>query len=302
MFRLILKSIIALALIFSTNVYAAADKAATEEKKTVKVYKVQTTEIYDIYKYPVVLEAKYERDLYSEITGFVHDIHVTVGEWVKKDETLMHLKPTGVFYTDEAFTVKSPINGQITHIDKKIGSHIKPGDLLIHIVEPNDLTIKIEVPQAELGLLRVKQQGEAKFRVIPNFLPIIVTGISSLIDQATGTSTGQLDWDKQNFKADELDLIKKHIYPGMLGYVTFKLNKRTGIKIPSQAILHEKEVDKVRIVKAGKAIRQIIKTGKHLEAGFIEITDGLQIDDAVIVTTGKYIKENEEVLIQEDEP
>lgn len=291
-YRLI--AIIITLLASTCNVYAK-DKNSPE-KKTVKVHKVVATEIYDTYKYPVSVESKHEREIYSEINGVVHDIHVTVGEWVKKDAVLMHLKPIGPEFAE--LTIKSSLAGQVTQIAKKTGSHVKKDELLIHIVDPKDLTIKIEIPEAELALLSVQQAGEAKFRSITMALPIVVTGISSLIEQTTGTATGQLDWDGPNFKNDEINLINKHVYPGMLGMVTFKVNQRNGITIPSQALLHEKSEDKVRLVKNGKASKKIIKLGKHLDGGMIEVTDGLQVGDMVVSSTGKYVKENEEVLVE----
>ncbi len=300
-YKLAIKLIVFISIIFGMNISVYADDKTTPEKKTVKVYTVTTTEIYDTYKYPVTVEPRHERGMYSEITGFVHNIYVNVGAFVKKDEILLQLKPTEVGRTEQPFIIKSPMDGQITNVAKKIGSHVKPGELLIHIVDPSDLTIKIEIPEAELTLLQVKQQGEAKFRAVVEAIPVIVTGVSSLIDQTTGTATGQLDWDNQNFKADELNLIKKQIYPGMLGVVTFKLNQRMAIKIPSKSILHEKEVEKVRLVKDGKVTRNIVKIGKHFDGGFVEINDGLNVGDVVVVTTGKYIKENEEVVIEKEQ-
>jgi len=279
--------LVVLILALTLNVYA--EDKNIPEKKTVKVHEVVATEIYDTYKYPVSVESRHEREIYSEINGVVHDIHVTVGEWVKKDAELMHLKPIGPEFTE--LTIKSPMAGQVTQVAKKIGSHVKKDEFLIHIVDPKDLTIKIEIPEAELALLTVRQAGEAKFRSIVLALPVIVTGISSLIDQTTGTATGQLDWDVLNFKNGEQNLINQQVYPGMLGMVTFKLNKRNGITMPSQALLHEKNKDKVRLIKNGKASKKIITLGKHLDGGIVEVTDGLQVGDIVVRSTGKYIKE-----------
>ena len=284
-------------LILSLSVYAADEPA--KEKKVVKVYKVTTTEIYDVYKYPVTIEPKSEREMYAEITGFVQNIYVTVGAAVKKDDKLMQLKPTDPRFTN-ILMIKSPLDGQVTQVAKKIGSHVKADDLLIQVVDPTELTIKIEIPQAELGLLQVAEQGDAQFRTIPDVLPVVIIGVSTFVDQATGTSTGQLDWDHKGIKPGVAQLIKKHIYPGMLGYVTFKLNRRQAMVVPNQSIKHEKGETKVRLVKDGKSVRTTIKLGKHLDGGMNEVTAGLESGDLVIVTTNKYIKENEEITIQKE--
>lgn len=286
--------LIAIMLATSLNTYAA--DVISPDKKVVKVYKVTTAEVCDLYKYPVIVEPKYARDMYPEVTGYVQNIYVTVGSWVKKDSNLMQLKPTEL--GTEAFIIKSPMEGQVTQITKKIGSHVKPDDLLLQIVDPNELTIKIEIPQAELGILQVSQQGEAQFHTIPVQLPVVIMGVSSYVDPATGTATGQLDWDKKNLQSDLRQEIKLHLYPGMLGYVTFKVNKRQGMTIPVQAVLREKNATKVRLVKDGKATRVIVKLGKRLAGGLQEVIDGLQPGDDVVVSTNKYIRENEEVVVQ----
>ena len=283
--------------LLTTTLVAAKD--TTVEKKTVKAQKVVINEIFDTYKYPVVIEPKYERGMYAEFNGFVQDIYVNVGSMVTTNTSLMDLKATDPGRTSQALTMKSPMSGQITQVGKKIGSYVKTGDLLVHIVDPNNFSIKIEVPQAELALLADKPPGEAEFRGVDGHLPVVVIGVSALIDPATGTASGQLDWDKKNFKANEARLIHQHIYPGMLGYVTFKLHYRKGILIPSRAILYEKQQAKVRIVKDGKANKVIVKLGKLLAGGQQEIIAGLQVGDMVVVATGKYVRENEDVLLEE---
>lgn len=285
-------------LLFNLNLLAI--NVVEPDKKSVKVNKIVTTEIYDVYKYPVSVEPKYEREMYADITGFVQNIYVSVGEWVKKDTILMQLKPIGPGYTDKAFDIKSPFNGQITKIAKKIGSHIKPNDLLLQVMEPTILILKIEIPQAELKLLTVAQQGEAEFRTTEQVLPVIVTGISSFVEPTTGTATGQLDWDHTKLTPALTNIIKQNIYPGMLGYVAFKLNKRHGIIVPNQAIFVDGEDNKVRIVKDGKSMRVKVQLGKRLDNGTSEVIAGLATGDLVIVTTAKYLRENEKVTVQQE--
>lgn len=292
------KLVVVLLLTFSLNLFAEA--AHKQDKKAVKVYKAAVTEIYDLYKYPVSIEPKYEREMYADITGCVQNIYVSVGEWVEKGTILVQLKPTGPGYTEKAFDVKSTINGQIIKVAKKIGSHVKPDDLLLQIVDPSILILKIEIPQSELKLLHVAQQGEAQFRTVDQLLSVIITGVSSFVEPTTGTATGQLDWDRKNFSPASEKLIKQNIYPGMLGYVTFKLNKRQSMVVPNQAIFSDRKENKVRIVKNGKSIRVKVKLGKRLDDDMSEIVAGLIPGDLVIVTTAKYIKENEEVTIQKE--
>jgi hypothetical protein len=167
-------------------------------------------------------------------------------------------------------------------------------------MDPTTLIFKIEIPQAELKLLSVAKQGEAQFRTVDEVLPVVVTGVSSFVDPTTGTATGQLDWEHSKLTSDIESLVKQNIYPGMLGYVTFKLNKRQGITVPNQAIFLDREENKVRVVKDGKSVRVKIKLGKRLDDGTSEVISGLVPGDLVIVTTAKYLRENEEVTVQQE--
>lgn len=287
-------------LLFLNNLAGLAVTADIQHKKSVKVYKVVTTKIYDSYKYPVSVEPKYEREMYADITGYVQDIYVAVGEWVQPGALLMQLKPTGPGYTDKAFTINSPLAGQVTKVAKKIGSHVKPDDFLLQVLEPTILILKIEIPQTELKLLTVKQKGKAQFRTMEEAIPVIVTGISSFVDPSTGTATGQLAWDLPKLSIALENLIKHNIYPGMLGYVTFKLNKRQGITVPNSAIFLDREANKVRLVRNGKVAKIKITRGKRLDDGTSEVIAGLMPGDLVIVTTAKYLRENEEVVIESE--
>jgi multidrug efflux pump subunit AcrA (membrane-fusion protein) len=269
--------------------------AYSEELPTVKALVVKASELYDSYAYPVLLEARQDSEIFSEIDGIVKEMKVKIGQRVRIGQTLLVLKQSKPDFSYAPFLVKSPFTGTIASVSKKIGSSVKVGEALIHLVNYDELSIKFEVPEAEMGVLKAGLTGELHFKKPEAPIPVVISGISPVLNPTSGTASGELTWDDK--KADSTKL-RKNFLPGMIGRASFKLNFHKGISIPKSALVYESKNYAVRIVADGKSIKRIVKIGKE-HSDHIEILDGLKEGDQVITSRNKYLKEGEAVKIDD---
>ena len=150
--------ILLLAIFFSfiEHVYSSNEKVESTILP-VKIVKTQMVEKSKIYTYPVSVEAVEETKIFAESVAFVNNINFGIGSKVKSNHSIMMLKPTSLDYS--SIKIKSPIAGRIVDIPVKVGSHVKIGDLLVHILNPDRLSLFIEIPEAEIELLKLSQGG-----------------------------------------------------------------------------------------------------------------------------------------------
>jgi len=275
-------------------------QALPEKLPIVKVAEVKSEELFDLYVYPVSLQSKQESEVYSEIIGVIKDVKVKIGQKVKVGDPLVLLQHTQPGYSEAAFRIKSPIAGTVADIFKKTGARVQKGEKLIHVVNRHDISIKFEIPEAELSLLKRGLSGLTEFRLIKEKLPVKITGVSPLVNPMSGTAKGELDWSQDKISDALKNEIKTKLFPGMIGRAQFKLNFRKGISIPKESVTFEKQQHFVRTVLNNKVAKKRVTLGKEIQ-GRVEITNGLSLGEVIIVSRSKYLKENEKVKIEKSE-
>ena len=269
-----------------------------EDLPSVKVLKVSLSELYESYFYPVVLEARQESEISSEIDGIVKELKVKIGQSVQAGQVLMLLQQSKPGFSFAPFPIKSSITGTVAAVFKKSGSSVKTGDPLVQVVNHDELSLKFEIPEAELSLLKAGLSGEVRFKQAESPFPILISGISPILNLATGTASGELVWDDK--KADTHKL-RKSFLPGMVGRASFKINFRKGLSIPKLAVFFEKQSYAVRLVQGDKIVKKSIKIGKE-HTDQVEILDGLKEGDLVVISRNKYLKDGETVKVDKEEP
>jgi multidrug efflux pump subunit AcrA (membrane-fusion protein) len=286
-------------LVFSLSILLPSLYAEPSPKPVVSVEKVASQDIYDLFYFPVSLQAQEESSIVSEFIAVVEELPVKLGQEVKKGQvllTLEHLKPE---FFHAHFQVKSPISGQIASIKVKVGTRVSSGEQLLQVVNPRKLMMIAEIPQKVLQFFSVHLEGTITFRAVAEPLPVLISGISPQVSSVTGTSTAELAWNEILLSSSEREAIARRLLPGMVGTVEFKLHKRRGIVIPNEAIAFEKQGYIVRLVVNGRIVKRPIKKGKELPSDHTEVQKGLQEGETLVVSRTKYLRENEEVSVQE---
>jgi multidrug efflux pump subunit AcrA (membrane-fusion protein) len=267
-----------LLIIFTTNICA-------DDIVKVKTYQLVEKSLYEIYRYPVVIESKQDSEIHSEIPAFVKNINVNIGTMVQAGQVLMTLQHLKIGYLP--MEVKSKIHGKVTKISVKEGTQVNESDTLIHITNNSDLSFVIQIPSNEIELFSKLSQGKAFFGT-EQFVPIRLVGISPEVNQITGVARAELKLDQ-----DTPLEVKSKLFPGMLGIANFELNYHKGLAIPENTIAYEKEQLIARVLKDGKIVKVNISVGKKMSNGFREVLSGVSIGDKLVINPGKYLKDNQ---------
>jgi len=259
--------------------------------KQVNVIKVSTLQLYDTYSYPTSVIAIHDNSMYAETSGFVSELNVKLGQSVTRGQKLVVLNSLQPGYS--AKEISSQIDGQVAALDLRLGQQVKPGDLLIRVLNPDILTLQLELPEDEYPFLKQNTKGTIKFRSIETQIPVVITGMAPNIKSNTGTITTTL-----NFVEDSsliTNAISTQILPGMVGIVTFKVPKHKGISIPLNGIYREAGKMVAKLVVANKVVTQELQLGRKSFDGTQEVISGLNDGDIIIVGSSQLLLDGEEV-------
>jgi RND family efflux transporter MFP subunit len=189
--------------------------------------------------------------------------------------------------------VKAPFDGIITVRSTDIGAFVPSGSgtQLFRIAQISPLRIYVNVPQAFSQY--VKEGTEADL-MIPEIrgkkFPAHVTRTAGVIDPASRTLLTELQVPNET---DE-------VFPGAYGQVLLKLNAESKtVVVPSNTLLFRADGTTVGVVKQDGTVelRKIV-IGRDLGAS-LEIVDGLNVDDAVIINPSDGLAAGQAVSIAE---
>ena len=90
---------------------------------------------------------------------------------------------------------------------------------------------------------------------------------------------------------------ERKLIPGAFTNVTVQLqNKPNSLMVPTQSVVPILKGQKVFIIRADSVIEQVVKTGIRTDSQ-IEITEGLQVGDSVVVNGIMYLKQGSKIKI-----
>lgn len=250
---------------------------------------IQADEVYDALIYPARLVSRVNATLLAESDGVVQAIRKTLGSRVTVGEPILTLTNPDPVYTFEPFSVLSPVTGVISSIDIALGSRVAKGQKLGTVTDPAQVLASIEITVADLDAIHPGMQGELELAGLSQPIPMKVSGISPIVDPATGTASAELrPIDKKRLPP-----------PGMVGRIRFRARLHQGLQLPESAIFYRGETPLVRVLVGEKAVFREVKLGPS-RLGKFEITSGLKPGERVVLRTNTFIADGETVTLQKD--
>ena len=189
-------------------------------------------------------------------------------------------------------SIKAPISGIITERAVKQGNLIRDNDLLFKVVDLNSLVAILNLPEKEMAKVKKQQKVLLHIDALNEQLVIgEVDRIRPAIDVSTGTFrvVANIPNEQQRLKS------------GMFGKieVVFDVHLNSLI-LPQQAVISEDNRAHVFVVKDNEALQTPVELG-YEHNGQVEIVDGLEEGDLVIVTGQQVMKHQTRVEIVTDE-
>lgn len=183
--------------------------------------------------------------------------------------------------------IRAPFNGQIGLRNVSEGAYVTPQTLIATLQQLNPLKIDFAIP--EKYTQSIKTNSGLKFTIdgFKDTLNATVFAIEPKIDVATRNIKVRARTQNATGK----------LLPGMFANVSLGIaSHQDAVMIPTQAIMPVARGKQVIVVKGGKATYVPVETGLR-DADLVEITNGVQAGDTVVITGLMQLKPNGEVKI-----
>ncbi|RKY89149.1 hypothetical protein DRQ09_01845 [candidate division KSB1 bacterium] len=189
-------------------------------------------------------------------------------------------------------SIRAPFTGVITKRQIFLGNMVNVNQVLFTIADFRPLLARIYVPEKEISKLKVKQKAKLTVEMMKNkeFWGEIKM-ISPVVDPQSGTIKVTIEIN------DEKNVLR----PGMFAsvYIITETHKKAKV-IPKKALLLETAEDVVFKFDNGIARKVSIKKGFE-DGERIEVLDGLDFGDRVIVVGQEGLRDGAEVRIPGEE-
>lgn len=192
----------------------------------------------------------------------------------------------------EDYQIRAPWDGIVSRVFVTDGYFVSPRETLLEVFDPNTLILRFAVPEKELTHV---EKGLKIKAALDSFRGGVfnakITRLYPELDRKTHT------------RMVEASLVKDvDVVPGMFFRVSIPVeNIEKALVIPDRSIVVTPQGDKVVfLVREGKAFRQEVKIGIE-QKRLVQITEGMEAGDLVIVSGNQNLQDGMEVSILKDE-
>ncbi|MCP5468268.1 MAG: efflux RND transporter periplasmic adaptor subunit [Deltaproteobacteria bacterium] len=188
----------------------------------------------------------------------------------------------------ENTNVTAPYNGFISKLSVAAGQKVEEGEVLLKIIKLDPIDLELEVPQDSASLVRSQTPVKVNVPLIPKK---IYEGYISFI-------SARLNTDQQTLPLKvSVNNFDQKIKAEMEGEAQIVLSnsKHLAKLVPQTAIVYHEKNPHVYLISGQVAIRQSVKLGSVYQ-DWIEIKEGVRIDDKVISKGVEQLREKEEFV------
>lgn len=235
-------------------------------------------------------EAQEKIAVLEKATERMRELHAKGGisqQDMDSQEMQLKVAKMGLETARRATLILAPEAGVVTEIKFKVGQTPGQGAQFATIAKLNKVILKLNITSKDIGFF--KKGASAKVTVADETLTGKVSLIPLAADPATHFFPVEITFDNK----------AKKLLPGM--YVTAELDARQveGIVVPAEAIVYRNGINVIWTVDAeGKALRKIVKLGVQTK-NEVQITEGLEGGETVIVEGQSKMNDGDKVLIVE---
>ena len=170
--------------------------------------------------------------------------------------------------------IEAPFSGVVGLSDISVGAYLQAGTVITTLDSTDQLELNFAVPERFVGQVQLGQPVRA---TSPAFPDEIFEG--ELVELATRIS----ELSRTLAVRALIDNPDGRLRPGQFMSASLTLQEREGLVVPEQAVMLRGDQKYVFVAEDGQARRVSVKTGSRLP-GWVEVTDGLTMEDTVIIT------------------
>ena len=174
--------------------------------------------------------------------------------------------------------IRAPIDGVVTSINKKIGEFTGSSEEMIRMFVPH-YEVKVDIPETDISKLHINDTVMITLDAFgddTHFEGKVVTM------EPGSTDISDVVYYRVTVTISDSD---KDIKPGMTANVKISTDNRAGVLfIPLRAVHTNDDGKYVRALRNGQSVDVQVKLGIRADDGRVEIVEGLQENDVVILS------------------
>ncbi|MDY7012838.1 MAG: efflux RND transporter periplasmic adaptor subunit [Cyanobacteriota bacterium] len=185
--------------------------------------------------------------------------------------------------------VVAPANGKIAKREAYVGDLTSSSKTLFEIVQNGRLELQVEVPETQLPQIRPGQSVEIASDADSQLrLTGTVREIDPIVDAESRQATVNIDLPSS-----------ANLKPGMFLRAAVVTSAATGLTAPTEAILPQDDGSSLAyVVQPDNTVKaQTVETGKILPGGRVEIENGLNSGDRIVLKGAAYLNDGDRVGI-----
>ncbi|MEM8723427.1 MAG: efflux RND transporter periplasmic adaptor subunit [Cyanobacteria bacterium P01_G01_bin.39] len=191
----------------------------------------------------------------------------------------------------EDTTVTAPRAGIIASREAKVGQTTDTSEMLFTIIQDGRLELSLQVPETLIGTI---QPGQT-VQITANNQNLELTGkvreIDPLIDNNSRQATVKVDLPSG-----------ANLKPGMFLQAAINTDTNQGLAVPIEALLPQSENRAIAfVVQPDNTVKaQQVSLGEILSEQRVEIVEGLQPGDRIVLKGAVYLKDGDKVAISQE--
>ena len=190
-------------------------------------------------------------------------------------------------------TVVAPTSGIIASRDAKVGQITSASQMLFSIIENGRLELRLQIPETLIGKIKPGQLVQISSNANRDLdLTGKVREIDPLIDDSSRQATVEVDLPSGT-----------NLKPGMFLQAAISTNTSKGQAVPIEALLPQSGNQAIAFVlQDDNTVKaQTVKMGEILSGEKVEVTEGLQSGDRIVIKGAAYLQDGDRVAVRGDE-
>lgn len=189
----------------------------------------------------------------------------------------------------EDTTIRAPFAGAITRRQSSMGEFLPVNAPVVTLVRQNPLRVRLGVPERQAARIRQGQPVEIRLEGVAERFSGRVVRLSPAIDAQ----------NRSLMIEGEIPNPTGKLRPGSFveGSIIVDGNAM-GYTVPDSAVVGFAGIDRTFLVKDGVLEDRVVKTGRRLGDGRVEILDGLKDGDQVVVKAGDRMAKGQKVRVR----
>ncbi len=231
-------------------------------------------------------------DVYPDTNGEVASMRVRVGQVVSRDEVIAEVDRSRPGQQFEPSPVRAPVAGTITQRYVSVGSTVGPSVPVVQISDTNVLEIRTRVAERFISLIREGQEAIIFLEAYPEAsFPARVTELSPVVDPATRTMGVTLEFARRDARVRAGMFVEIRLVTAV---------KQDVVKVQSDAVVRRFDRPYVFVVTDDDTVEQ-----REVSLGIsignqVEIADGLEADEQVVIQGQSLLDDGAEVRVIEE--